>query len=132
MGGQTIGQKFRVARRKLGMTQRQLGTAVGIDHSVISRIESDDADATPDSIMRIATWLAAQDKSLATLAEDAEAELITAGVIHVPLQAEVPGVSKDEQRRMAAIERRLWRLSPDTRKVAFAAVEGVLDSFRLR
>ena len=55
---QLIGEEFREARLRAGLTQRQLGAAVGISHTEISRIELGKASRVPyETLVMLATVL---------------------------------------------------------------------------
>jgi transcriptional regulator with XRE-family HTH domain len=55
---QLIGEEFREARLRAGLTQRQVGAAVGISHTEVSRIELGKATRVPyETLVMLATVL---------------------------------------------------------------------------
>jgi len=55
---QLIGEEFRTARLRAGLTQRQVGAAVGISHTEVSRIELGKATRVPyETLVMLATVL---------------------------------------------------------------------------
>ena len=49
----TLGERLRVARRRLGMSQGELGAAVGISQPAISRLEYGGGLPPPDTLARL-------------------------------------------------------------------------------
>jgi transcriptional regulator with XRE-family HTH domain len=115
---QSLGEKIRKARRGKGLTQRELAKEVGVDHTIISRIESNDREASPAAILQLCTFL--------ELWADADAELSSRGIMTHDIVVDSPRLSDDDRRQLATIERKLARLPEDRRRVALAAMAGVV------
>lgn len=52
-----LGKKFKEARKKMGLSQRALGTKVGLPQSHISRIENGEVDLQASNLIEIARSL---------------------------------------------------------------------------
>lgn len=116
---ETLGEKIRKERRARGMTQRDLAGETGVEHTIISRIESGNRDASPEALLRLCIFL--------DMRADADAELAARGIPSGDLITDVPNLPEEDQKKLAAIQRKPARLSPDKRSLALSAMAGVIS-----
>jgi transcriptional regulator with XRE-family HTH domain len=91
---QLVGEEFRAARLRAGLTQRQVGTAVGISHTEVSRIELGKAVRVPyETLVMLATVLG----------------------LDLPLRAYPSGEPIRDAAQVALLGRLRSRLHPDLR-----------------
>jgi transcriptional regulator with XRE-family HTH domain len=91
---QLVGEEFRAARLRAGLTQRQVGAAVGISHTEVSRIELGKAVRVPyETLVMLATVLG----------------------LDLPLRAYPSGEPIRDAAQVALLGRLRSRLHPDLR-----------------
>jgi HTH-type transcriptional regulator, competence development regulator len=104
--GQTFGSRLRVARKRAGLTQRQLAEKVGIDFTYLSKFENDQPGQSPGEgiIRKLAEHLNEDPEELLALAGKVPVDDLRdrAGkdVAFARFLRTLPGLSEDELKKV--------------------------------
>ncbi len=114
----TLGEKIKRARRDRGLTLRQLADETGVNHTIISRIENGEREASATALLKICTYL--------DLLNDADAELAVRGIKTGDLVIDSPALDADDVKKLQSIARKLARAPKDKRRLALAMMAGAV------